>query len=95
VVLPRDAMLARYMLSSCVRLSVRPFKPILYRVVLYRGASFDLSYIFRVTAKIRVLPPAAFPQTVDLENFATVSRWRGQQNSSTVEPVDRVMAGGT
>jgi len=29
-ILPRDAMLARYMLSSCVRLSIR-HSPILYR----------------------------------------------------------------
>ena len=28
--------------------------------------------------------------TVDLENFSTASRWRGQQNSSTIELVDYI-----
>ena len=37
------------------------------------------------TSKIRVLPSETFSQTLDLENFATASRSRCQQNSSTFE----------
>jgi len=55
----------------------------------------------RVSPKIRALPSGTSPKTLDLENFATASRWCGQQNSSTVELVDhtydnrRVVAGHT
>ena len=38
-------------------------------------------------SKIRVLSSGILPQTLGLENFATASRWCGQQNSTTVEPV--------
>jgi len=57
------------------------------------GASFDLSWCvcykeIRVSPKIRVLPFGTLPQTLDLENFTMASRYCGQQNSSTTEPVD-------
>jgi len=45
-----------------------------------------------VTPKITVLPPETLLQTPDLENFATASRSRCQQNSSTVEPADDIYA---
>jgi len=43
---------------------------------------------FWVSPKIRVLPSGTLSRTLDLENFATVSRSRCQQNSATVELVD-------
>jgi len=99
--LPRDAMLARYMLSSCVRLSVC-HKPVLY----YRnnwtnraGLAQRLPFFYRrlcykeiwVSPYFKVLPSGTLSQTPNLENFATASRSRCQQHSSsssTVELVD-------
>jgi len=46
---------------------------------------------YTVSPKVRVLPSGILSQTPDLENFATASRFRCQQNSSsssTVEFVD-------
>jgi len=78
-------MLARYLLSSCVRLSVR-HTPVLYlndwtnRAGFGIEASFHLSYVvlqeIRVSPKIRVLPSETLHQTSDLENFAASSRSR-------------------
>jgi len=73
-------MLARYVLSSCVRPSVRPFVTSRYcidttkRIELVFGmeASFHLSDTFGTSSR-----------TPDLENFATASRSRCQQNSSS------------
>jgi len=44
-----------------------------------------------VSLKMRVLPSGTLFQTPDLENFATASRSRCQQNSSTVDSL-RVVA---
>ena len=73
-------MLARYVLSSCVRASVRPSVTSRYcidttkRIELVFGmeASFHLSDTFGTSSR-----------TPDLENFATASRSRCQQNSSS------------
>jgi len=73
-------MLARYVLSSCVRPSVRPSVTSRYcidttkRIELVFGmeASFHLSDTFGTSSR-----------TPDLENFATASRSRCQQNSSS------------
>jgi len=96
LILPRDAMLARYMLSSRVRLSVR------LSVCLSQAGSasriLDESSFLAwglpstypilcgneiwVPPKIRVLPCATLPQTPDL-NFATASRSHCQRRSSS------------
>jgi len=75
--LPRDAMIARYMLLSCVRLSaVCPSQvgsPIetTGRIELVFGMEASL-YLSHTTCKeIRVLPSGTLFQTPDLENFAT------------------------
>jgi len=98
-------MLARYMLCvvcPSVRPSVR-HKPVLYRNDLTdrggfgTGASFDLHHTvlegnsdnFKNTG---ILLSGSLSQTRDLENFAVASRWLCQQNSSTVELVDRTYA---
>ena len=62
-------------------------------LVFGMAASFDLSYILyckeiRVPPKLRILPSPTLPQTLDLENFATASRWCGQQKSSMVQLAD-------
>ena len=98
--LPRDALLARYMLSSRVRLSV------CHKLVLYRndrtnragfgtGTSFHQSHTvirkYGYLQKIRALSTATLSQTPDLENVAAASQSRCQQHSllsSTVEFVD-------
>jgi len=49
-------------------------------------------YFYYSISKITVLPSGTLPQTLDLENFATASRCC-QQNSSTVELVDRTYDG--
>ena len=83
--LPRDDMLARYMLSSRVRLSVRPSVRLSFtsrycietvrRTELVYGTGPKLCYKeIRISPKIRVLPCGTLPQTLDLENFATISR---------------------
>jgi len=41
-----------------------------------------------VPPKLKVLSSGTLSQTLDLENFATASRWCCEQNSSTVELVD-------
>ena len=102
--LPRDAMLARYMLSSCpsIRVSVRPSVTSRYCVettgriepVFGMGASFHQSHSTScykkiwVSSKIRVL----WDFVPNSGLFATASRSRCQQNSSssssTVEFVD-------
>jgi len=91
-------MFARYMLSvrpsvcysrfASKRLDGDGIEP-----VFGMAASFDLSYILyckeiRVPPKLRILPSPTLPQTLDLENFATASRWCGQQKSSMVELAD-------
>ena len=79
-----------------VCLSVRQ-KPVLYRNDYADKAGFwQDSFVWpvicykeiRVPPKMRVLPFGTLPQTLDLENFATASRWCGQQNSLMVEPAD-------
>ena len=73
--LPRDALLARYMLSSRVRLSV------CHKLVLYRNDRTNRAGFGTGTLS----------QTPDLENVAAASRSRCQQHSllsSTVEFVD-------
>ena len=50
--LPRDAMLAQYLLSSCVRLSVRPsvcHKPVLYRNDWTNRAGFGMETSFHLS----------------------------------------------
>ena len=103
--LPRDATLARYMLSSCVRPFVRPsvclpvcHKPVLYQNDWFLPRRLPSTYPtlcckeIWVSPKIMALPSGTLFQTLDLENFATASRSRCQQNSSsqssTVEFVD-------
>jgi len=97
-------MLARYMLSSRVHPSVC-HKPVLYlddwtnRAVFGMGFASTYSSLWYkktwVSPKIWTLPSGTYPnskiQTPDSENFATTSRLRCQQNSSsssTVELVD-------
>ena len=93
--LPRDAMLARYTLSSCVRPSVCPSQAATGRIELVLSWRFPSTYLtlfyneIWVSPEICVLPSGTLSQTPDLENFATTSRSRCQQNSSsTVELVD-------
>ena len=95
VVLPRDAMLARHMPSSRVRLSVRPSVTSQYctgttgRIELVFGieASFYLSHTVLKRnlgiSKIRILPFGTLFQTPHSENFATARRSRCQQHSSS------------
>ena len=85
------------LLSSCVRLSVRPSArhyPVLYSERLkesnwYLAWRHPSSYPtlcckkIRISPKIRVLPCGTLSRTSDLENFTTASRWRCQQNSSS------------
>ena len=97
IFLLRDAMLARYMLSSCVRPSVRQSRYCVEttgRIGLvlarrlpatYATLSHKEIWVFR---KIRALPPGTLSQTLDLENFATASGCCCQRNSSKVEVVD-------
>ena len=108
-VLPRDAVLARYMLSSChpVCPSVRPsvrHKPLLHRNTMWMGRVFGMAASLtypklcykeiRVSLqKIRVLPSGTLPQILHSESFTAVGRWCGQQNSSTVELVDHTYDG--
>jgi len=92
--LPRDAMLARYVLSSCVCPSVCPSQACIVIVSKRLDDSswhvtWQLSSTYptlcckeiRVPPKIRILPSGTL-------HFATASRSRCQQNSSTVELVD-------
>jgi len=81
--LPRDATLARYLLSSCVRPSVR-HKPVLYRNDWTNRAGFGMEASFHLShtgfcgnfniSKIMALSSATLPQTQDLENFTTASQ---------------------
>jgi len=99
--------LARYLLSSCVRPSVCPSVTSRYYIETTGRVDESREYLARrlpstystlrykeiwVSPKIRVLPSVTLSQTPDLENFATASRSRCQQHSSssssTVEPVD-------
>jgi len=62
--------------------------------------AWELRLIYsQVISKNKGTSPGTLPRTLDLENFATASRSRCQQNSSTVEFVDhdgrRVVAGRT
>jgi len=90
ILLPRDAVLARYLLSSCVCLSaVRPSQAGILsmrldvrandRTYFWHGGSFHLFSL--CCEEIQVSPSGTLPQTLDLENFATASRWCYQQNS--------------
>ena len=114
VVLPLDAMLARYTLSSCVRLSCQynwrtndnSFRVLFDKIASVTTGRIELVLAWRlpstyptlcykkiwVSQKTGVLPFETLFQTPDLENFATASRSRCQQNSSssssTVELVD-------
>ena len=66
------------------------------RLIFGTEASFDISYTvlkFVYFQKLRVLPSGTLLQTLDLENFATASRWCGRLNSSTVELVDHTYEG--
>jgi len=99
IFLPRDAMLSRYMLSSCVppsaRLSVCPSVTSRYciettgRIGLVLARRLPSTYTtlcykeIWVSPKIRVLPSRTLSQIPDVENFATASRSRRQQNSSS------------
>ena len=109
IFIPRDAMLAWYMLSSCVRPSVGPSVCLSacpsHAGVVSKRLDESSWFLARrtyptlcykeiwVSPKIRVLPSVTLSQTPDLENFATASGSRCQQNSSsssssTVEFVD-------
>ena len=104
VFLPRDALLARYMLSSCVRLYVHLSQAgIVWKrldesswFLAWRLPSTYSTLCCKeicVSPKIRILPSGTLSQTSYLENFTTASRSRCQQNSSsssssTVELVD-------
>ena len=101
--LPRDAVLARYMLSSCVRPSVRPsYAGIVSKRLDESSCFFAMEASFHLShtvfyrnmgiSKIRYFSLGLCSQTQHLENFATASRSRYQRNSlspsSTVEFVD-------
>jgi len=102
IFLPRDTMIARYILCLCERLSVR--LSITRRYCIETTRRIELVFDIRVSPtyhkvcckeilappKIRVLPSRTLPQTLDLEKcrHSTPSRWCGQQISSTVELVD-------
>ena len=86
------AILVRYLLSSSVRPSVR-HKPVLYRNDWTNRAGFwhgSFFSIFHLCCKeswvgpspnITVLPSGTLSRTLDLENFATASRSRCQQEA--------------
>ena len=96
-----------YQRGTCCRLvsvclSVRPSQAGIVPKRLDGQSWFFVSFLWPILScsygnsdisKIRVLPSGTLPQTLDLENFATASRWCDQQNSSTVEPVDYVYGG--
>ena len=82
-----------YMLSSCVCLSVTSRYCIEKSGRIEQEASFHLSHTvpIGIYPKMRLFPSETLSQTPDLENFATASRSRCHQNStssSTVEFVD-------
>ena len=98
-----DAMLARYILSSCVRPSVCPSQAGVVSKRLdesswflaWRLPSTYHTLCFKeiwVSPKIRELPTVTLSHTPDSKKFAATSRSRRQQNSSsslsTVEFVD-------
>jgi len=98
--LPRDATLARYLLSSCVCPSVRPSQAGIVSKRLAESSWVSARRLpstyptlsckeIRVSPKIMVLPSGSLSQTLDVDNFATASRSCCQQNSSTVELADR------
>ena len=98
--LPRDATLARYMPSSCVRPSVCPSqasiapKRLDESVGIWHGGFLPLIphcviRKFGVCRIIRVLPSGTLGQTSDLENFAAaICVVDKLSSSSTVEFVD-------
>jgi len=81
-ILLHNAMLARPMLSLCVRLSGISWhstKPVnCIQMIFGMEASFDLSYTvlkeILVTPKIRVLPFGTLCQSLDFKNFTIASR---------------------
>ena len=91
---------AVYAMALCP--SVRP--PVClyvhHKSVLYRNDQTDRAGFWHgsypklcykeiwIPPKILVLPAGTLPHILDLEYFATASRRCGQQDSSTVEPVD-------
>jgi len=94
--LPRDTMLARYMLSSRVRLSVHPSVTNRYciettgRIELVSAWRLSSTYptlchkeIYEISQNLGTSIWDFVPQTPDLENFATASRSRCQQHSSS------------
>ena len=99
--LPQHAMLARYLLLTCVRPSVclsvtSPYSidttgriELVFNMEAFLHLSYNVLKKIQVAPEIRVRSCELFPQTLDSENFATASRSYCQQNSSsTVEPVD-------
>jgi len=97
-------MLTRYILSSCVCLSVCPsvrHKPVLYRNHHTNRAGFwhdgfhphvpdcvIRNFGYLQNSGTYKVPSKTLSETLDLEDFVTVSRPHCQQNSSTVELVD-------
>jgi len=95
-------MLARYRLSLCVRLFVRLLVRLAQAGVVSKRLDESSWFwhggflspiphcVIRTFVVLRLLPSGTLSQTPDLENFATASRSRCQQNSSssTVEFVD-------
>jgi len=83
-ILPRDAMLARYMswLSVSVRLSVFVCHKSEFELVFGMGASFDLTYtVMRKFGYLQNKGPSLWnfaPNSGLTENFATASRSRCQ-----------------
>ena len=89
--LPRDAILAWCMLSSCVRLSACP--SVCHRYCIETTGRIELVLAWRlsftcpilcceeiwVVPKVRVIPSGTLSQTPDLENFVTASRSRCRQ----------------
>jgi len=97
--LPRDAMLARYLLSSCVRLSVRLSQAGTVSKRLDESSCVLAWRIpstcptpcckeIRLSPKIRVLPPGTLSQTVRTRRG---SRLRCRQNSSSSSTVELVV----
>ena len=87
--LPRDAMLARYLLSSCVSLSVRPsVRPSqagiaskrLHKSSWYSARRLPSTYPTLCYKEIWASPKRVLPsETLDLENCAAASRSRCQR----------------
>jgi len=108
IILPRDALLARHMLSSGVCLCVRQAGVVSKRLAesssFWHGGFLPLCYKeIRESPIFRAFPSGTLSQTSDLENFATASlsscQWdndirRRRRSSLWTTPIRQLTSGG-